>query len=213
MSRAGGIREDPRHGPLPMRLHFPYKSLTAGTPTVPILRPAMRRLLLLLSLLALALPVAGLAAARGPADGTLSVAGARGKIVINARGALIGRFDRGSVAITDLTPNDPFSPIVVGGEERLRGDAVVYSGRDVRFRLIGGAYRIEIRANGVNLSAVGNGTVWLTGESSSDPGVFSFSEDCRTATDECEPLPAKQTRYQLGSRSDKLVPGNAQRPE
>ena len=61
----------------------------------------IRKTFLLLGLLVLALPVAGVAAL-GAGEGTLSVEDGQGKVTLQARGGVIGRLDRGSVTIYDL---------------------------------------------------------------------------------------------------------------
>src|SRR5918994_1709720 len=114
--------------------------------TEPILG-AMRRLFILLALLALALPVAGISATRA-GEGTLSVDDGRGKVNVRARGGIIGRLDRGSVTIYDLTPADANLPVLTGddqpvvlvGENGLR-----YRGAGLRFRVIGGNFRIVVQ--------------------------------------------------------------------
>lgn len=158
----------------------------------------MRRIVFILFVLALAAPVLALAANRGFGDGTLSVADARGVVLIRARGGVIGQVDRGQVTITDLNPADDAEPIVSGDDSsRILGAATVYSGRDVRFRIVGGAFRILVRGAGIDLSAVGTGLVLLQGDVRS-PGVFSFTEDCGAAPEDCDELPLRPTRYRLG---------------
>jgi hypothetical protein len=169
----------------------------------------MRRPLTLLALLALLLPVAGLAAARA-GEGTLSVADGRGKITVQARGAIIGRFDAGAVVITDLTPLDVSDPIVWGDDrdrKLLPDGGIVYTGKDVRFRVIGGSYRVVVRnATGIDLSVVGNGSVLLEGDWP-DPGVYSLDgEDCRVDRASCKPLPRESKRLKLGSGPDRSGP-------
>ena len=184
-------------------------SHTHGTRGVSILVTVTRRSLTLLALVALLLPAAGLAAA-GAGDGTLSVADARGKVTVQARGAIIGRFDAGTLVITDLSPQDASDPIVWGDDKdrRLLPDgSIVYSGKAVRFRVIGGSYRVVVRnASGLDLSVVGNGVVWLEGDGP-DPGVYSLDgEDCRVDRASCKPLP-KEKRLKLGSGPDRTAPG------
>jgi hypothetical protein len=137
------------------------------------------RLLLILCTFALALPAASADASRaGGDDGTLSVKDATGKIMIRATGGFIGRFDRGSIRIIDPIPDDGTGPIV-SGEERskdLTATMSLYSGTKVRFRLIGGKFRILINASGIDLSVVGRGTATLDGRGGSD-GRYSFNGD------------------------------------
>jgi len=137
----------------------------------------MRKFALTLFVCLLALPAVGAAALmRGAGDGTLSIEDGQGRIVIDVRGAVIGRFDRGSVTILDRTPGDAFEAKVWGATHEIGfPDARVrYVGdAGVRFRLIGGSFRIVINASGVDLSAVGSGTVLLEGKGRF-PGVYSL---------------------------------------
>jgi len=173
----------------------------------------MRKPVLLALVLLLALPAVGTAALmRRAGDGTLSVDSGSGKVTLEARGGVIGRFDRGLVTITDLTPDDQFSPIVFGDEfptRVLENGGVVYRGTNVRFRLVGGRFKIFVSGSGIDLSAVGNGTVVLEGTGKS-PGTYSLDgDDCRSPKVKCKPLPDPPKRFKLGTGID--LEKNAQR--
>lgn len=196
-----------------MRLHFLYMNLIQATRRLPILRPVMRKPLLLLALLALAVPAAALAAPEA-GDGSLSVADGRGRVSVQARGGIIGRIERGSVLVYDLSPEDTSVPAVSGDDVPVRfvGDGVQYGGKGVRFRLVGGAYKIVVNGSGIDLSAVGNGFVVLEGKGS-DPGTYSFDgDDCSAPDADCKPLPSKPTRFKLGSGPDRADKNNRQSP-
>ena len=45
----------------------------------------------------------------------------------------------------------------------------------MRFRLIGGYFRVRIRGSGINFSVVGKGTVTLNGAGTADDGTFSIN--------------------------------------
>ncbi len=141
----------------------------------------MKRLLPLVCLLAVGVPAASAGAPLRGADnnGTLSVKDATGKIVIRATGGFIGRFDRGSIRIIDPIPEDGTGPIVSGAERSkdLTDTTSVYAGTNVRFRLIGGKFRIEIRGTGIDLSVVGRGTAMLDGHGGPADGKYSFNGD------------------------------------
>ena len=165
----------------------------------------MRKTLVLLTLLALSLPVAG-AAAPSAGEGTLSVEGGRGKVSIDARGAVIGRLVSGTVTIWDLTPEDANLPVVWGDDQpvRLVGETGIrYSGTGMRFRVIGGRYRIQITGRGIDLSAVGRGWASLRAELATvDPGVYSIDgDDCSSIRERtsCDPLPELERRFALGT--------------
>ena len=135
----------------------------------------MKRLLLTLAVIALALPAAAAAVRLDPSDGTLSVRDGRGTFTINARGGVIGSFAHGRVIITDPVDGDGTGPIVNGDEwQKDRSDTTtVYGGTRVRFRLIGGTFRIKVVGTGVNLAVVGRGTVTLNGQGTDDDGSYS----------------------------------------
>jgi hypothetical protein len=135
----------------------------------------MKRLLVPLALVALALPPAAAAVRLDPSDGTLSVRDGRGTFTINAKGGVIGSFARGRVVITDPVDGDGTGPIVSGDDwHKERSDTTtVYGGTRVRFRLIGGTFRIRVIGTGVNLSVVGRGTVTLNGQGTDDDGTYS----------------------------------------
>lgn len=177
-------------------------TMTLGTRGVSILRP-MRKVLVLVSLLALALPMAGLGglAVQRIGEGTLSVEDGRGKVIVQARGGAIGRLERGTVRIFDLTPNDANVPVVSGDDRPLRffGDnGIEYAGIGLRFRIIGGGFRVVIEGRGIDLSVVGRGGGFVKGETP-EPGLYSLEgSDCRTRPATCEPLPENGKRFQLG---------------
>jgi hypothetical protein len=139
----------------------------------------MRRFLTFAMLIALAVPAASVAAGRGPNDGTLSVRDARGTIVISARGGVIGSFAQGSVRIVDPVPGDGSGPIVSGDEWSIERNETTTSwgGTKVRFRIIGGAFRIRIQGRGINLSLVGKGNVTLNGAGTGADGTYSINGD------------------------------------
>jgi hypothetical protein len=171
----------------------------------------MRKTFLLLVLLALALPVAGFAALSA-GDGTLSVEDGKGKVTIQARGGVIGRLDRGTVTVYDLTPEDANDPFVFGADQpfALLGDGgIKYVGAGLRFRIIGGRYRIVIQGRGIDVSAVGKGFGSIRGDFG-QLGVYSLDgADCRKDRTTCKLLPEVEKRFLLvaapAERADKNV--------
>jgi hypothetical protein len=112
-----------------------------------------------------------------PTDGTLIVRDGIGHIVINAKGGVIGRFDKGQVTIKDPIPGDGTGPIVTGAEAEhsINDTTTRYSGANVRFRIIGGKFAITVDATNVDLSAIGNGSVKINGKGTSDDGDYSMN--------------------------------------
>ena len=170
----------------------------------------MRKSFLLLALLALGLPVIGLAAT-STGEGTLSVEDGRGKVTIQARGGVIGRLERGTVTIYDLTPEDTNVPVVFGDDQPVAfvgENGIKYTGSGMRFRVIGGRYRIVIQGRGIDLSVVGKGFGTIRGDLGQF-GVYSLDgADCRKDPAACKLLPEFEKRFVLEAAAEK----NASRP-
>jgi hypothetical protein len=113
------------------------------------------------------LVMTGTAAARtgGANDGALSVKNAAGRVIIRGRGVVIGRFDKGQVTINDPSSSDSVKPIITGADStQSLGDRTTrYSGSNIRFRIIGGAFSVNVFGTDIDLSAVGRGMVTLNG--------------------------------------------------
>ena len=137
----------------------------------------MKRLLPIAALVALLLPSLGTATPHNMGDGTLSVRDGRGKFTITAKGGVIGSFARGRVVITDPVDGDGTGAIVSGDDwHKERSETTtVYGGRNVRFRLIGGAFKILVNGRGVNMSVVGRGQATVNGEGTLDDGSYSLN--------------------------------------
>jgi hypothetical protein len=134
----------------------------------------MRRLLVPVLILAAALPASSLAA-RAPADGSLTVRDGRGKVVVNVKGSLIGRLGNGSLTIEELDADEGAEPVVRGYRTfkwGRNGKARTYTGKNLRFRLIGGRYRVQFNGRALHFSLVGKGRVQLDGNGSIDAGIF-----------------------------------------
>jgi hypothetical protein len=181
-------------------LHFLYMNLTASTFRVPILR-SMRKSSICLALLALILPVSALAVTEA-GDGTLSVEDGRGKVTLQARGGVFGRLDRGTVTVYDTTPVDANFPVVTGADQPeafLVDGGVRYRGTGIRFRVIGGGFKLLIQGRGIDLSVVGKGSGFIEGDTL-EPGVYSLDgADCRKNRASCEELPFPGIRFRLGA--------------
>jgi hypothetical protein len=116
---------------------------------------------------------------------------------------VIGRFDSGRITIEDPMKGDGSGPFVYGVDRirELSPTTTMYIGEDVRFRLIGGAYRVTINATGIDVSAVGRGTLTLDGSDFSEqPGRFQINGGS------WQPMPDVATRFGLGGSG--LLPGS-----
>lgn len=136
----------------------------------------MRRLCLILLCGLVAVPAA-LAAARASGDGVFELSKADGSaIVTGTRGTLWGQIDKGRLIVTDPIPSD--GVVYVSGADHTRAvnDSVtVYTGTNIRFRVSGGKYRVNLRGEGIDFTAVGVGTAQLAGDVlATDPGVYAL---------------------------------------
>jgi hypothetical protein len=121
---------------------------------------------------------AAVAKSTSPTDGALAVKNADGRIIFNGRGGVIGRFDNGQVTIKDPNPNDGTGPIVTGADQTtpLGERTTRYSGKNIRFRIIGGTFTVMVYATGVDVSVVGKGLVTLDGTNTTT-GTYALNSD------------------------------------
>jgi hypothetical protein len=150
--------------------------------------------LAVLACLAAATPA--LANDSGHGDGTLALKNATGTVNLAVRGAVIGQVDFGKVTIQDPNPGDGKAPVVTGFESKrdLTDTKSLYSGSDIRFRVIGGFFRLKIVGTGVDLSVVGKGSVSLGPAAGLlTSGTFSFDGDAPA------PMPDVTLSFPLGS--------------
>ena len=166
----------------------------------------MRTLALIFSAaVAVASAFVGLAGAAEPNVGVLSVVQGRGVVTIEVRGNVLGRLTNGTLRVTDNTPGDRYGAYVVGRrltQTRVGPRSVLYRGQGLRFRMLGGGYRVVIRGAGIDVEAVGRGIVTLDGEPrfpDEDVGVYSLDgADCELEPLRCSPLPTEPERFFLG---------------
>lgn len=148
----------------------------------------MRRLLFTLLCGLIAAPAA-LAYHRASGDGILELKNTDALTTISGRGALWGQVDSGRIIIVDPNAND--GDISVSGAEHMfdpPGDATIYWGKNIHFRITGGTYRITFKAlagdtaldpvaRGIDLTAVGVGKMTIVGEQdpTDDPGYYALN--------------------------------------
>jgi hypothetical protein len=129
----------------------------------------MRRICLMLLAAALAAPAVAVAVSRATGDGSLAVSGASGTIYIQGSGVIYGHVDQGTLMVLQYKPDDGVSvPAVSSSKEKFIRGSGVFTASDVRFLLPSGQYTIELIASGIDISAVGKGSIAAT--SLSQPG-------------------------------------------
>ena len=153
----------------------------------------MRRLLFTCLLAGLLLPASALAASLAPGDGTLAIrnaAGEPGQLVVSLsiNGAAIGQVNRGRLVVL---PGVGPEPDVTGASRQIdRADgSTVYMGSGIRFRAVAGNFRVRIWGVGIDINAVGQGNVRLSG---TGLGKFSLNGGAWT------PLPEAGT-FSIGA--------------
>src|SRR5437763_2274430 len=143
----------------------------------------MRRLVLVLVLFGLlAVPAWAVVPDPNSGPGSLSVRNGRADLILQVRGAVIGRIGKGTLTLTDNDPYDEQVPDVRGQIKHrpkpLSDATTVYRGRKIRFRVVSGTYRVHLEGTGIFLSAVGRGWVVLDGDDSyRKTGTYSLNGD------------------------------------
>jgi hypothetical protein len=159
----------------------------------------MRRLLVPFFLLVAVFPPAALSGSAA-GEGSLAVRDGRGKVTLNVKGSLIGRYGNGSLTIEELSEDSASIP-VVRGYERVKwarsGNTRTYFGKDVRFRLIGGRYRVQFNGRALYFSLVGKGRAMLDGNGSMLNRIFYDGFYSLNGLEE-ESLPDEPTWFVLG---------------
>ena len=154
----------------------------------------MRTLLAVFASAALALPALAGATAGAADDGTLSVKNGDGIIFVVARGTIIGACDRCRVSIVDPSPDDGGPPVISGyeGHKDVSDTHDIYLGTDVRFRIVGGLFKMRISGYGVDLGVVAKGWGRIQAYDS-NTGTFSANGAARRF------LPAEREVFTLTS--------------
>jgi len=158
----------------------------------------MRRSAVLALLAFLAFP--GTAAAFAPApppDGTLAVKNGNGTVLLDTfRGAVLGRVASGKVIVVNPAGGDCAALLVWGAEaerpvRRIGELRCVYSGSNIRFRLIGDAIDVRALGSGISISAAGTGFVLIVGDGGRDGTYAVNGTDPISLPDEGEGTPFK----------------------
>ena len=115
-------------------------------------------------------------AAAAQPDGILTIRAASGVLTLSGRGSVIGQaVGKGRLLIEDPDPSDGV-PVVSGYDRAQRQSrfAILYSGNDLRFRVLGGQFKLRLVASGVSLSFVGKGTAAMVPVGTADDGSYSL---------------------------------------
>ena len=120
------------------------------------------RLLLLSAVLALTVAAAGEAATSAGSD-SFELYRGKGKAIVAKRGAVLGGMRRGKIKITHLPGGSAPRGYVTGCERRYGSwnTVLVCRGRDLRFYVYGGTWRVRLRGHGINASGVVRGYLSL----------------------------------------------------
>ena len=157
----------------------------------------MRRFLLFIGLVVvLAVPAVVTAAAR--TDGTLSVKRGHATVALKlARGTIIGRLATGQVKIKDPSPYDGPPPELRNCRRRrsLSPTTTLCIGRKLTFRALDGRFVVNLKGTGIFFSAVGRGSVTITGAADPDVpnGVMSIDNGAY------QPIPDFTMNFPLGT--------------
>src|SRR5579884_319047 len=145
----------------------------------------MRRLCVIL-LASLVVAPCALAARSATGDGVLELKDVYGKVSFGkdgqpVRGLLWGQMDKGKLVVVDPLPND--GQVLVSGYEKrsppLLTDSgatiTVYSGTNLHFRVTGSKYRLVFDGSGIDLTAIGVGVAYVSGDATADdPGYYAL---------------------------------------
>lgn len=111
-----------------------------------------------------------MAATRATGDGVLEVFHGYGVVTLaGTRGTAWGQIAKGQLIVTDYIAGD--GSILVSGADDVNpisANVTVYSGKDMRFRVTGGRYKLRFNGSDINLSAVGVGSARLAGDPDAD---------------------------------------------
>jgi hypothetical protein len=137
----------------------------------------MRRLLLIpFACLLLAAPPAALARDTAAVNGSLVVSNAWVRqIVVQGNGTIFGHVDSGTLTVVSYDPSDTQLPRIQGAVGKVIGNTVRYSGTDMRFLFPNGRYLITLEGAGIDISAVGQGTVTAAGLGTDNDGTLAVN--------------------------------------
>jgi len=137
----------------------------------------MRRFALLLFAVLLLAPAA-LADRRVVGDGTLAVSGASTRLIlVRGSGLIFGHIDQGTLTVLSYDAAGTSAPQITGATARIVANVVVYSGADIRFLFPNGHYSLRFEGTGIDISAVGRGSINAVGLGTTRDGSLSVDGD------------------------------------
>ncbi|HEX3687806.1 MAG TPA: hypothetical protein VHU60_09480 [Gaiellaceae bacterium] len=137
----------------------------------------MRRFLgLTLLLLAVTVPLA--LAAGTPTDGTLSIKRGRGTVALKVTGTIIAHVNNGRIQVRDFRPYDANVPQWSCKRHRISRQVSYCNGRNLGVRVEDGRFTVNVRGNGISISAVAHGQVDVdgAGDTGVSDGVMSIDD-------------------------------------
>ncbi|HEY2218130.1 MAG TPA: hypothetical protein VGH35_02210 [Gaiellaceae bacterium] len=137
----------------------------------------MRRFLgLTLLLLAVTVPLA--LAAGTPTDGTLSIKRGRGTVALRVTGTIIAHVNNGRIQVRDFRPYDANVPQWSCKRHRVSRQVSYCNGRNLGVRVEDGRFTVNVRGNGISISAVAHGQVDVdgAGDTGVSDGVMSIDD-------------------------------------
>jgi hypothetical protein len=127
----------------------------------------MRLPVVFVTLLALAAPFAATASVRAPGDGTLAVQNLDGRLIVAAKGAVIGRCTQCTLVLDERYDDSVINPVVSGARGTDMdddGDKDRFVGRNLRWKVIGGSFLMRVtKGVDVDVSLVARGLVRIRG--------------------------------------------------
>jgi hypothetical protein len=146
-------------------------------------------------LAALTVPLAQAGSSQG--DGTLSVKRGRGALMLRLKGTVIGRVNtNGRVQIRDFKPFDGNDPQMTckPKPKHLSLGVTLCTGKNIVFRVDDGRFNVQVKGNGISISAVGRGSFDVdgTGETGVADGLMSIDNA------PYQSLPDAKTTFYLG---------------
>jgi len=152
----------------------------------------MRRFLTVL-LAVLVLAPAALADRRAAGDGALAVSGASARVIaVKGSGLIFGHIDQGTLTVISYDAAGASAPQITGATPKIVGNAVVYSGADIRFLFPNGRYSLRFEGTGIDISAVGKGNVTALGLGTGHDGTLTANSG------DSEPLSVLSTNASFG---------------